>query len=53
MTKTCGKCQAIPRYTVQQDGAKAKWYSCWPHLQRTIDEVLENSTSGVVVKRYG
>lgn len=51
MAKTCEKCQSIPRYTVQQDGAKKKYRSCWAHLQRLIDELLGDTKTGVVVRR--
>lgn len=53
MSKTCEKCQSIPRYTVQQEGAKPKWYACWAHLPRIIDEVLGDTRNGIVVKRHG
>lgn len=51
--RTCEKCQSIPRYTVQQEGAKPKWYACWAHLPRLLDELLQDRSFSVVVKRHG
>jgi len=48
---TCEKCQSIPRYVINQEGATSKWYSCWSHLPRLIAELLDDIRSGVVVRR--
>ena len=52
MTKTCGKCQAIPRYSLSDNKVGRKpVQSCWPHLQRQIDELLDGGAPVVEVRR--
>lgn len=50
--KTCGKCQSIPRYRLKQEGGSTTWFSCWPHLQRTVDELLADTKTGVLIRRH-
>lgn len=41
MTRTCEKCQSIPRYRLKQDGPPNKvLLACWAHMPRCLDELI-------------
>lgn len=49
-SETCYSCQSIPRFWLSQAGStKDPTLSCWIHLQRNIDIVLNGGDEHVKV----
>lgn len=48
MTKTCSKCQSIPRYRVKPQNKRPPVLACWAHLPRVMDEELDHIETSVV-----